>query len=553
MEKDKSKKIKDPVYGYISVPSFYMKNIVDIAAFQRLRRVIQTSYSPLYASALHNRFSHSLGVFHLGCIVAKRLKEVILEKKFLDETNAAKYANTYKLACLLHDVGHAPFSHTGEIYYKNKDFKIYDLHERLSGLVASKEFQKDLPGESGSAAPHEIMSAIIAIDKFGDIIGDTAEKELFARCITGYKYTETTKENQIKNCFISMLNSKVIDVDRLDYLIRDAYTSGFATTSIDYVRLLKAITIVCEKVKKGGIRYEIAYGKDAVSIIENVVYAHDAERKWIQNHPVVIYEAYILKCILENLNKQLNSKKNKLFSEQSLSEEGHTLKKKCSISLLCDDDIIYLAKNVFPNQYSSELFERNKRRHPVWKSEAEYKAYIGSLSTGGKYKEKFLECMESFIDGKISEHPVPMVINGDLIVQFEQELKDSIEKVGEDAEQIDGIKRKIRACKYLENYIRGTTIPFDFIVIPTSVFISNFSKQHLGETLIVFGKDNNQSIKKLKNVCNLLKSDSEDEKTFYYLFYRRGETDADQSGKIRNVEKFCEGLFEAIVVENREK
>ena len=300
MEKDKSKKIKDPVYGYISVPSFYTKNIVDTAVFQRLRRVIQTSYSPLYASALHNRFSHSLGVFHLGCIVAKKLKEVIRKKKFLDEVSSEKYADTYELACLLHDVGHAPFSHTGEIYYKNEDFKVCDLHERLSDLIASEEFRKDLPGESGSAAPHEIMSAIIAIDKFGDVLKDIADKELFARCITGYKYCVKTKENQIKNCFISMLNSKVIDVDRLDYLIRDAYTSGFATTSIDYVRLLKSITIVCEK-DKNGSRYEIAYRKDAVSIIENVVYAHDAERKWIQNHPVVIYEAYILKGILENL------------------------------------------------------------------------------------------------------------------------------------------------------------------------------------------------------------------------------------------------------------
>ena len=251
-------------------------------------------------------------------------------------------------------------------------------------------------------------------------------------------------------------------------------------------------------------------------------------------------------------NTQLNSKKSKLFSEQSLSKEGHILKRKYLISLLCDDDIIYLAKNVFPNEYSYELFERNERRHPVWKSEAEYKAYIGSLSTGGKYKEKFLECMESFIDGKISEHPVPLVINEDLIVKFEQELKESKEKSGENAEQIEGIKRKIRACKYLENYIEGTSIPFDFIVIPTSVFISNFSKHHLGETLIVFGKEDKQITKKLKDVCNLLKADSEEDKTFYYLFYRRGKADENNSGKIDNVEGFCEGLFEAIAFDNAE-
>ncbi len=60
------KRIKDPIYGYIKIPVIYMTNIVDTAVFQRLRRVIQTSYSPLYSSAVHNRFVHSMGVFYLG-------------------------------------------------------------------------------------------------------------------------------------------------------------------------------------------------------------------------------------------------------------------------------------------------------------------------------------------------------------------------------------------------------------------------------------------------------------------------------------------------------
>lgn len=65
-----------------------------------------------------------------------------------------------------------------------------------------------------------------------------------------------------------MLNSKVIDVDKLDYLIRDAYITGFNTVSLDYIRLLQAITI--SETENG---YQIAYYKDAISVIENVVYA----------------------------------------------------------------------------------------------------------------------------------------------------------------------------------------------------------------------------------------------------------------------------------------
>ena len=69
-----------------------------------------------------------------------------------------------------------------------------------------------------------------------------------------------------------MLNSKVIDVDKLDYLIRDAYITGFDTVSIDFERLLSSLTISKDKGK-----YKIAYYKNAISVIENVVYAHDKE------------------------------------------------------------------------------------------------------------------------------------------------------------------------------------------------------------------------------------------------------------------------------------
>ncbi len=72
-----TKRLKDPVYGYIDIPLDFMTNIVDTANFQRLRRIIQTSYSPLYSSAVHNRFVHSMGVYHLGEIAFTQLKKRI--------------------------------------------------------------------------------------------------------------------------------------------------------------------------------------------------------------------------------------------------------------------------------------------------------------------------------------------------------------------------------------------------------------------------------------------------------------------------------------------
>ena len=363
------KRIKDPIYGYIKIPVIYMTNIVDTAVFQRLRRVIQTSYSPLYSSAVHNRFVHSMGVYYLGELTVNQLIKEIQQKVNLT-MDLERIGELFKLACLLHDVGHAPFSHTGEDFYLGKEHDYSHLHHQLTKAIGIEDFSKDIPKDSSlAAAAHEIMSAIIGITEFDMFFNNAEEKEFFARCITGYKYSGITTENNIKNCFISMLNSKVIDVDKLDYLIRDAYITGFDTVNIDFERLLSSLTII-----ENNDKYTIAYYKNAISVIENVVYAHDAERKWIQTHPVVLYEAYILQHIIKNLSEKIDDDNNKLFSLESLSKTGQHFKDGLFISLLCDDDIIYLMKNLFQSELCDEFFERKIRRHPVWKSEAEYKA-----------------------------------------------------------------------------------------------------------------------------------------------------------------------------------
>lgn len=540
------KKIKDPVYGYIPIEMEYIGNIIDTPMFQRLRRVMQTSYSPLYSSALHNRFVHSLGVFHLGCIVANCLEEAILNEDYItaDSTEekekiVKKLSHVFRLACLLHDIGHAPFSHTGEIYYiyykngKEEEVSVKRLHEKLCQLLNSEALREDLPAESDSAAPHELMSAIVGIKEFPSLIGDLESQEFFARCITGYTYKKTGHLEDIKNCFIGMLNSKVIDVDRLDYLIRDAYTSGFATINIDYVRLLNAITV-----KEYKDKITLAYRKDAVSVIENVVYAHDAEKKWIQNHPVVLYEAYIIKHILEHLGDELNTDKDTLFSEASLSVEGHILNGGIKVSLMCDDDIIYLSKNVFSDELSQELFDRNQRRHPVWKSEAEYEAYIRSIGTTEE-KDLFKACMDSFNDSNIPAHPVPLIINETLLGKLEEELAENKKQ----NKPIKALTRKVNVCKYMDQYSREHGMPFDYLIIPTSMFSSSFSKENLGKVLVNF--DGKRPMM-LKDVCRLLAAERlEDNKDFYYLFYRRGEKTTKITGKIDNVGDFCKGLIDA--------
>lgn len=482
-----------------------------------------------------------------GTTEKKDFKEEAACKK-----DAEKYVHSYQLACLLHDVGHAPFSHTGENFYKTKDYYSTELHRMLREEVGVKAFDKDIPTEeSQAAAPHEIMSAVIGLREFGGLLPTKEEKELFARCITGYQYKTGGPKNEIKNCFVTMLNSKVIDVDRLDYLIRDAYITGFKTVDLDYERLLNALTIVNEEEieeskKNSEGSYIIAYKKDALSVIENVVFAHDAEKKWIQSHPIVLYESYLLQHIISYLSQVLDDGEHRLFSIDALSKEGVNLKQGVHISLLCDDDIVYLFKNVCPNPFSEEYFEREKRRHPVWKSEAEYKAYINRMSDGGEIKDSFSDCLQSFIEGNARGVQMPIVINPKLEEKLEKEKKEAEQKLADAKNRIDrdsfseqrnGTRRKLSLCRFLNRYADKHGLEKDFVILKASMFTSNFSKEDIQNIPIVFSQDGDEPVKRAGDVCSLLNSAGVKEE-FYYLFYR--ETGGN---RIQSKKEFCEQLY----------
>ncbi len=538
------KRIKDPIYGYIKIPVTYMTNIVDTSVFQRLRRVIQTSYSPLYSSAVHNRFVHSMGVFYLGELTVNQLIKEVQKKVNPPMDFLERIGELFKLACLLHDVGHAPFSHTGEEFYLGEDHDYTQLHNKLIETIGNESFSKDIPEDSSfAAASHEIMSAIIGISEFEMFFDSVGQKEFFARCITGYKYSERTINNNIKNCFISMLNSKVIDVDKLDYLIRDAYITGFDTVNIDFERLLSSLTISKENGK-----YKIAYYKNAISVIENVVYAHDAERKWIQTHPVVLYEAYILQHIISYLSEKIDDNEKKLFSLESLSKRGQQFKNGLSISLLCDDDIIYLMKNLFHSQLCEEFFERRMRRHPVWKSEAEYKAFVLDLASGGSLLEKFEQAM-SVTAKYLIKSTDSWVIDDSLIAKLEKE-KDTLIATDMDSEtkrvQLENKEMILKVMHSLESYANEKDISCNFVILMASQFNSGFGKPDFSATNIAFQTNDGEKIAAVGDIVSAIQAKERDRDNFFYLFYKRKDHLNIDTDDIDNQE-ICKKLFKDVV------
>lgn len=537
------KRIKDPIYGYIKVPTEYMTEIVDTANFQRLRRIIQTSYSPLYSSALHNRFVHSMGVYYLGDMASKQLISEIANKKDIKTINMDldKYGEIFKLACLLHDVGHAPFSHTGESFYLGEDRDYNEIHNKLSDVISSEEFKRDIPvNKSLWAAPHEIMSSIIGVMQYKKFMKNTEEKEFFARCITGYKYSSNTLENSIKNCFVSLLNSKVIDVDKLDYLIRDAYVTGFDTVNIDFERLLTSITVLFTE--QGDC--EVAYYKNAISVIENVVYAHDAERKWIQTHPIVLYEGYIIQHIISYLDEQTRDGDKKLFSLNSLLKEGVELKDNLFISLLCDDDIIFLIKNFYRNELGIEFFERRERRHPVWKSEAEYKAFLLGLVEGGMVLNRFEKAMDT-TSKYLTKSTESWVIDEELIKKLEDEIKklEDIQDIQTKNVQIEDKDLILKVMHSLQNYAKEKDIECNFVIIKASQFNSGFGKPDFSKIKIIFKTNKNEEYVNFGDIVSSLKAKEKERDDFFYLFYKR--KDSEEKVNIKNIDnkELCERLI----------
>ncbi len=510
----KYKRFKDPIYGYIDIDETIISNVVDTAGFQRLRNVIQTSYSPLYSSAVHNRFVHSLGVYHLGCIVSEQIAGN--KEAFTEIEEFERYLKVFEIACLLHDLGHAPFSHTGEDYFLENGQRDL-LHNDIIELTGDEDLYEEIKSKNYKAAPHELMSVIVALRDYSVLFQSEEEKGFFARCITGYLYARKTGlKYSFLNGVISMLNSAVIDVDKLDYLIRDAYITGFDTVSIDYVRLLQSIRFLKEEQK-----YQIVFTKGAISVIENVVYAHDAERKWIQNHPVVQYEAYLLQSAMEALKNKYG--RVNIFSYKALTEDGVQISKDYRISLLCDADIIFLMKNS-DHDSVKEYFQRKDRRHPLWKSEAEYKAIFNAV-----YTDEIFEIVENGLEGLCkylnfvckSQEVNEAALNAcKKDIENAQSLLITTITNKENMEAMIGEKeRHLRWLEALQEFATEQDIDFDFVILKASQFNSGFAKDAFAKIQIEF--DTLQKSCFFEKVTNTLKAEKSAREKFFYLFYRR--------------------------------
>lgn len=192
MEKAR-KIINDPVYGFITIDHPLLLDIISHPYYQRLRNIHQMAFAYLvYPGAVHSRLHHSLGAYHLMC---NALNE--LTSKGVPITPEEALGS--KIAILLHDIGHGPFSHTLESEL------ISGIHHEEISLLIMQKLNEQFEGKLETAI------------------------EIFT--------------NKHPKKFLHQLVSGQLDVDRMDYLNRDSFFTGVAEGVIGYDRIIKMLAV----------------------------------------------------------------------------------------------------------------------------------------------------------------------------------------------------------------------------------------------------------------------------------------------------------------------
>lgn len=185
--------INDPVYGFITIDDSLISDLIAHPYYQRLRRIHQMAMAHLvYPGAVHTRLHHSLGAYHLMCGAIRELKSKGTEISAEEEQAA-------KIAILLHDIGHGPFSHALE------EVMAVGMHHEHISMLLIKELNAQFKGKLQ-----------LALDIF---------------------------TNAYHKKFLYQLISGQLDVDRMDYLTRDSFFTGVSEGAIGYDRILKMMVV----------------------------------------------------------------------------------------------------------------------------------------------------------------------------------------------------------------------------------------------------------------------------------------------------------------------
>ena len=253
---NKFKILNDPIYGFISIPSILIFDIIEHPYFQRLRRISQMGLSNfVYPGAHHTRFEHALGAMHLMQKVV-----YVLRSKFIKISEEEEEA--LLIAILLHDIGHGPFSHTLE-----HSLVTNIKHEEIS-LLFMQKLDTEFNGKLKLAI--EILKG---------------------------KY---------HRYFFNQLVASQLDIDRLDYLKRDSFYTGVTEGNINAERIISMLTVVDEK---------LVVEEKGIYSVEKFIVARRLMYWMVYLHKTSLVADYILVKILKRAKELVKSNEDLISSE----------------------------------------------------------------------------------------------------------------------------------------------------------------------------------------------------------------------------------------------
>ncbi|HVX02469.1 MAG TPA: HD domain-containing protein [Nitrososphaera sp.] len=269
--------ITDPIHRYIPF-SQAEKDVIDSDSFQRLRRIRQLAGAHLvYPSAQHSRFEHSLGAMHIAGLAC----ESLLAKGYIDN---AEVVEELRLAALLHDIGHGPFSH---LFEEVLETRCGTNHEEMGRRIITKSDVADALSRNGYSADH------ISRLSFG----------------------------QSKVQFLNEIISGGLSADIMDYLPRDSYFTGAEYGKVDYYRMISSYEVAAGK---------LAINRSALNSLESMLISRYEMFKAVYFHKTVRSAEVMLLHSMINADPALGLTDTSLENYLSITDEA-TLERLCNM------------------------------------------------------------------------------------------------------------------------------------------------------------------------------------------------------------------------------
>lgn len=360
------KKIYDSVHGFIPFDEFE-KELIDSLPFQRLHYIHQLGIAYLvYPGATHTRFEHSLGVMSLATQMFEKICKSVRPDvfHFVPRKGSADFLywrRVIRMAALCHDLGHLPFSHVAE-----KDLLGAHGHEHWTLKVIDSKYMQPV-WEKLRKCPNCIQE-LIERDVVEDIkkisVGEEKWKQL-----TGESFTPWEK------IVSEVITGDFFGADRIDYLVRDAKSTGVAYGLFDYHQLIESLRIL-PSVDRGSEELQLGIDENGLESSEALLLArHFMHRRIYQYSSVKAYNFHLRRYMLAGYPQNLECVEE--FLALSDTDVISALNKAAKDSKLlghADARCVIFREHRFraialPDHISEEMLEQFKKKHKLADSE----------------------------------------------------------------------------------------------------------------------------------------------------------------------------------------